>query len=71
MSLKASMNTREVWTEFCTTLDEKIAKLHRSLESLNDPIQIHKTQGQILALRNLKYLRDELNGRTATDGRNV
>ena len=62
MSLKASMNSREVWDEFCTTLDEKIAKLHKSLETLNDPTHVYRAQGQILALRNLKYLRDELNG---------
>jgi hypothetical protein len=62
MSLKAMVNTRESWDEFCDYLDSKIAEQHRSLESVTDPVVIYKTQGQILALRKLKHLRAELNG---------
>lgn len=62
MSLKAMVNTRESWDEFCDYLDKKIAEQHRSLESISDPVGVYKVQGQILALRKLKHLRAELNG---------
>ena len=56
MSLKAFVNNKAEWDAFCLELDAEIAIMQTRLE------QSEKTQGGILALRRLKYLRDKING---------
>lgn len=63
MSLKAMINNRDAWDEFCAFLDDKIKVNQIIMETQTDPVAIHRTQGQIQALRRLKYMRDELNGK--------
>lgn len=41
-------------------LSYKIQREHKVLEALTDPIQIHRSQGKIQALRALTSLRDEV-----------
>lgn len=62
MSLKQLVNNKDIWDAFNVELDDLIAKQHKTLETLTDPLYVYRAQGQIQALRNLKHLRDKVNG---------
>jgi ribonuclease HI len=62
MSLKAFVNTKPQWDDFCEMLDEEISMYHKRLEQSNNELELYRTQGCIQALRKLKYLRDKVNG---------
>jgi len=62
MSLKRIVNDKEVWDAFIEELEERISSTHRSMENLSDTAEIYRHQGAIKALRQLKYLRDKVNG---------
>ena len=64
MSLKLLVNNKEIWDAFNEELDALIAQQQRSMETQTDPTSIYRLQGQINAYRNLKYLRDKVNGGT-------
>jgi hypothetical protein len=62
MSLKSFVNNKEQWDAFLEHLDVLIAKEHKSMESLTDTKEVFRHQGSIRTLRNLKYLRETING---------
>ena len=62
MSLKLLVNNKEIWDAFNEELDALIAQQQRSMETQSDPTSFYRLQGQINAYRNLKYLRDKVNG---------
>ena len=62
MSLKAFVNNKPLWDDFCEMLDEEINVYHKRLEQSNNELELYRTQGCIQALRKLKYLRDKVNG---------
>ncbi len=62
MSLKAFVNNKGEWDAFCQELDEEITVCQRRLEQSDDSIAVYRAQGQIMALRRIKYLRDKING---------
>ena len=62
MSLKTFVNNKNEWDAFNEELDVRIASAHRNLEQASTMIEIHRAQGTVLALRQLKYLRDKING---------
>jgi hypothetical protein len=62
MSLKSFVNNGLEWDAFVEELDARIAVAHRNLEQANSSIDLHRAQGTIIALRQLKYLRDKING---------
>ena len=62
MSLKRIVNDKEVWDAFLVELEDRISANHRSMENLSDTAEIYRHQGAIKALRQLKYLRDKVNG---------
>ena len=62
MSLKTFVNNKKEWDAFLEELDVRISSAHRNLEQASTSIEIHRAQGIILALRQLKYLRDKVNG---------
>lgn len=62
MSLKRIVNEKEVWDAFLEELEDRISANHRSMENLSDTAEIYRHQGAIKALRQLKYLRDYVNG---------
>lgn len=62
MSLKLLVNNKEIWDAFNEELDALIAQQQRSMETQTDPASMYRLQGQISAYRNLKYLRDKVNG---------
>jgi len=62
MSLKTFVNNKNEWDAFLQELDVRISSAHRNLEQASTSIEIHRAQGTVLALRQLKYLRDKING---------
>ena len=62
MSLKTFVNNKNEWDAFLEELEVRISLAHRSLEQASTSIEIHRAQGTVLALRQLKYLRDKING---------
>tara|TARA_R100001369_G_scaffold27596_1_gene49701 strand:+ start:198 stop:392 length:195 start_codon:yes stop_codon:yes gene_type:complete len=62
MSLKTFVNNKAEWDAFTEEMDVRIAIAHRNLEQASTSIEMHRAQGTVLALRQLKYLRDKING---------
>jgi len=59
--LKQIVNTKPVWDSFLEYLDETIVSVQKRLEQEIDVEKIYRAQGEIAALRRLKYMRDEFN----------
>ena len=62
MSLKTFVNNKNEWDAFTEEMDVRISIAHRNLEQASTSIEMHRAQGTVLALRQLKYLRDKING---------
>lgn len=50
------------WKAFCEMLDYKIELQQKKLEQSKDPVDIYHAQGAIYALRQMKLLKEEING---------
>lgn len=61
-NLKGFVNDKRLWDAFTEMLDAKIAVAHRKLENAQEIEVVYRAQGEVAALRRLKYLRDEVNG---------
>lgn len=61
--LKTLVNTRTQWDAFNEMLDYSVGLHQKKLEQAVDMIDIYKAQGAIQALRQLKFLRDEVNAK--------
>ncbi len=59
--LKVLLNTPHAWNAFTDKLDYDIAAQQRKLEQATEMSDVFKAQGAIAALRQLKYLKDEIN----------
>jgi len=66
--LKQIVNTKPVWDSFLEYLDETIVSVQKRLEQEVDVEKIYRAQGEIAALRRLKYMRDEFNNDDKTKG---
>ena len=62
IALKKIVNDKTIWVAFNKTLDDKINQVHVKMEQVQGEADIYRCQGEIAALRKLKYLRDEING---------
>ena len=62
IALKKIVNDKSVWVAFNKTLDDKINQVHVKMEQVQGEADIYRCQGEVAALRKLKYLRDEING---------
>ena len=62
MQIKRLINDKTLWDSFCEELDERIEIAQKQLEQRDEPLHLHRIQGEIKALRSLKQLRDKING---------
>ena len=62
MQIKKLINDKALWDSFCDELDERITYAYKQLEQRDEPLALHRLQGEIKALRSLKQLRDKING---------
>jgi len=58
--LKQLVNVETQWSAFVDMLDYNIVQHQRKLEQAVDVSDMFKAQGAIAALRQLKYLKDEI-----------
>lgn len=65
LKLKGLVNTKTQWDAFLEMLDYQILLNQKKLEQAVDTVEIYKAQGAIQSLRQLKYLREEVNGKTS------
>jgi len=61
MQIKRLVNDKVLWDSFCEELDERITYSQKQLEQRDEPLELHRLQGEIKALRSLKQLRDKVN----------
>lgn len=59
--LKSMLNSPHTWDAFVEKLEYDIAQQQRKLEQATELSDVFKAQGAIAALRQLKYLKDEIN----------
>jgi len=59
--LKGLLTTPHQWDAFVEMLDYQVEQQRRKLEQTTDMNEMFKAQGAIAALRQLKYLKDEIN----------
>jgi hypothetical protein len=59
--LKGMLNSPLMWDAFVEKLDYDIEQHQRKLEQAMELSEVFKAQGAIAALRQLKYLKDEIN----------
>lgn len=62
MNLKPLVNDKVLYQDFLEEIDNRIADCHKALEQVSDTFDIYRYQGQIIALRKLKALREKVNG---------
>jgi hypothetical protein len=60
-SLKQFVNTPDVHEAFLVYVKDKISSLQKSLEQCSKLEEIYRLQGQIIALRRLLGIREEIN----------
>lgn len=65
MQIKRLVNDKPLWDSFCEELDERITYCQKQLEQRDEPLELHRLQGEIKALRSLKQLRDKVNNSKA------
>ena len=61
MQIKRLVNDKVLYGSFCKELDDRIIYCQRQLEQRDEPLELHRAQGEIKALRSLKLLRDKVN----------
>jgi len=59
--LKGMLNSPFIWDGFVAKLDYDIEQNQRKLEQATELSEMFKAQGAIAALRQLKYLKDDIN----------
>ncbi len=59
--LKSMITSPRLWDAFVDKLDYDIEQHQRKLEQATDLNEVFKAQGAIAALRQLKYLKEEIN----------
>lgn len=63
MKIKQLVNDKELWDAFLEEIDVLIEVEHRGLEQHTNPNDLYRCQGAVKALRRMKQLRDDVNGR--------
>ena len=59
--LKVLVNSQVSWDAFTDMLDAHVEMMRRKMEQTDVVTDLYRAQGAIAALRQLKYLKDEIN----------
>ena len=59
--LKPLVNNNEMYSAYLEMIDFYVEQHIRKLELSPDPVEMYRAQGQIMALKKLKTLKDEVN----------
>ena len=60
-TLKPFVNNPELYNPFLEEITERINKVHKRLEQINDVEELYRAQGEIRALRSMLVLREHTN----------
>jgi hypothetical protein len=63
MNLKKLVNDKELWDAFVEELDKRISLQHKGMEHFVEVQDLYKAQGAVQALKALKLLREQVNGK--------
>lgn len=58
--LKVLVNSQTTWEAFTDMLDSQVEMMRRKMEQTDVATDLYRAQGAIAALRQLKYLKDEI-----------
>ena len=61
-NLKPLVNDKPLWDSFLQELDNRLDDIHRAMEQTDSTNSLYRLQGQTIAIRKLKQLRDYVNG---------
>ncbi len=61
-SLKLLVNNKALWDSFNEHVDAELNQLYSRLSVADEVLELHRIQGEIRALKRLKYLREKVNG---------
>lgn len=61
-NLKQLVNNKALWDSFNEHLDEELSQLYSRLSVADESLELHRIQGEIRAIKRLKYLREKVNG---------
>mgnify|MGYP005991854779 CR=1 FL=1 len=61
-TLKPFVNNPELYNPFLEEVGNRIDKVHRRLEQINDVEELYRAQREIRALRSMLRLREDING---------
>ena len=61
-SIKPFVNNPELYNPFLEEIMNRIDKVHKRLEQINDVEELYRAQGEVRILRSLLLLREHVNG---------
>jgi hypothetical protein len=60
-NLKPLVNDKPLWDSFLQELDNRLDDIHRAMEQTDSTNSLYRLQGQTIAIRKLKQLREYVN----------
>jgi hypothetical protein len=60
-NLKPLVNDKPLWDSFLQELDNRLDDIHRAMEQTDNTNSLYRLQGQTIAIRKLKQLREYVN----------
>jgi hypothetical protein len=60
-NLKPLVNDKPLWDSFLQELDSRLDDIHRAMEQTDSTNSLYRLQGQTIAIRKLKQLREYVN----------
>ena len=60
-NLKPLVNDKTLWEAFQQELDNRLNETHRAMEQTDSTNSLYRLQGQTIAIRKLKQLREYVN----------
>jgi|TARA_R110000782_G_scaffold42664_2_gene96819 hypothetical protein len=60
-NLKPLVNDKPLWDSFLQELDNRLEDIHRAMEQTDSTNSLYRLQGQTIAIRKLKQLREYVN----------
>jgi len=61
INLKPLVNDKPLWDSFLQELDNRLDDIHRAMEQTDSTNSLYRLQGQTIAIRKLKQLREYVN----------
>jgi|TARA_R110000764_G_scaffold40383_2_gene90234 hypothetical protein len=60
-NLKSLVNDKPLWESFLEELEKRLNEIHKAMEQTDQTNSLYRLQGQAIAIRKLKQLREYVN----------